>query len=724
MSDQSTQKKKANRLSSILLLIALLASLLWAVFAAYVVPHFIESAYYGHSLARLNRMITGQAGHPLAAYLAAWHHLGLRLLEYFWLVALLVVLVLRPEFRRVVWGPQDEVDAPVSAAGRSGPQRWREGAIVFILYVALAFVFTLPNSIHPAQALLGRGGDNYLHAWFLWEFARAVAHGQNPFHTHLILYPVGANLTWATTDILGQIIAVPFSLLLGPILTYNLSLVLQLALGAFFARLLCLRVSGDAAAATIGGIVFGFSPFLLAHAQGHLSLVTAFPLPIYVLALGRLLGKEKPSWKDGVLLGLALALVALGNYEYALIFALFTLVILAIDFGGAGLPMLKRLWTPVLISAAAFFLCLSPILLMMLKDYGVTRPGSLQNATSFSADLLSFFVPSLQQSLFGRYVRTLPARFFVGPGGIEGIEFAGFSVLIFAVIGCWVARGNRRRWAGRAMVAGIVFALMSLGPKIHILGRISSLPAPAAPLYKLKAMRFFQEPARLSIVTTLCLALLASVGLAFVLSKIKVRWKRSVFVCVIGAIVLLEYLVYPFPSSSIVEPARYFVAQKTTQRCTVPRSVGDGSVLTIPLDDWWHFNDAMWMQIRDGGRYSLIDGRVSPYIPGEAWDNYIDNTPVLAYLHRQGQLNASSEGQPVSATPLAFMQGNAQLAAEVAKKLNLRAVVVFDAPERPAEVDYVRRVFGGNENMVGTCDVFELPRNPQASAGPPVRPGE
>lgn len=708
MSDQSTQKKKANRLSSILLLTVGLVSLVWAALSAFVIPHFIRSAYYGHSLALFNRMIRGQADHPVALYLARWHHTGFRLLEYFWLLGLLVVLVLRPEFRRTVWGREDESYLPTN--GASGPQHWREGAIVFILYVALAFVFTLPNSIHPTHALLGRGGDNYLHAWFLWEFAREVAHGQNPFHTNLILYPIGANLTWATTDILGQIIAIPFSLLLGPILTYNLSLVLQLALGAFFAWVLCRRVSGDAAAAAIGGIVFGFSPFLLAHAQGHLSLVTAFPLPIYVLALGRLLDKEKPSWKDGVLLGLALALVALGNYEYALIFVLFTLVILAIDFGNASFPMLKRLWAPVLISAGVFFLCLSPILVMMLKDYGVTRPASLQNATSFSADALSFFVPSLQQSLFGGYVRKLPARFFVGPGGIEGIEFVGLAALILAVIGCWVARGNRRRWAGRAIVAGIVFAFMSLGPKIHILGRLSSsLPAPAAPLYKLSAMRFLQEPARLSIVTTLCLALLASIGLAFLLSKIKVRWKRSVFVSFIGAIVLLEYLAYPFPSSSIVQPARYFEPPRTTQRCTLSPSIRGGSVLTIPLDDWWHFHQAMWMQIRDGGRYSLIDGRVSPYIPGQEWDSYIDNTPILANLHKEGQLIASSEGKLPPATSLASVPGDAQVAAEVVRQLNLRAVVVFDASERPADVDYVRRVFGVKENMVGTCAVFELP---------------
>jgi len=684
VSDQATQTRNANRRSFVLLLTMGLLSLVWGPFSISVAPH-------------------------------------LRPLKYLWLLGFIVVLVLRPEFRKAVWGCEDKPDLPASAPGKS--ESWRERVIVFLLYVALAFVFTLPNSIHPTQALLGRGGDNYLHAWFLWEFARAVVHGQNPFHTTLILYPIGANLAWATTDILGQIMALPFSLLLGPVLTYNLTLVLQLALGAFFARLLCQRVCGDAAAATIGGMIFGFSPFLLAHAWGHLSLVTTFPLPVYVLALGRLLDKEEPSWKDGALLGLGLALIALANYEYALIFSFFTLLILAIDFGRAGMLMLKRLWMPLLTSAVVFLFCLAPIALMMLNDYGVTKPAPLQNATSYSADLLSFFVPSLQQSLLGRYVRELPEQFFVGPGGIEGVEFIGLAAGIFAVIGCWVARGNQRRWAGRAMVAGIVFALFSLGPVVHILGRPSSLLAPAAPFYKLGVMRFLREPGRFSIVPILCVSLLASIGLAFTLSKVQIQWKRSLLVCVVGAIVLVEYLAYPFPSSSIVQPARYYVPPKTTQRCTMPPRVRDGAVLTIPLDDWWHHNDAMWMQMRDGGRYSLIDGRVSPYVPGEVWNGFIDKTPILSFLRAKTLGDRPERVEPPPGS-LAFSSGG-EFAADLIKQLDLRAVVVFDAPERPADVDYVRRVFGGSENMVGTCAVFELPRNRDTVGQPPsARPSE
>ena len=171
--------------------------------------------------------------------------------------------------------------------------------------------------------------------------------GQNPFYTNLIFYPNQVNLAWSTTDPLAGTLALPLSLFAGPFVAYNLSLVLQLALGAFFARLLCLKVCRNEAAALIGGIVFGFSPFLLAHALGHLSLVTAFPIPLYVLALARILDRENPSWKDGVLLGMALLLTALAHYNYTVFCLMLTVVLLVTDLVLESTDLLKKIWIPL-----------------------------------------------------------------------------------------------------------------------------------------------------------------------------------------------------------------------------------------------------------------------------------------------------------------------------------------------------------------------------------------
>src|SRR5207253_10754291 len=66
---------------------------LWSVFATLVVPAVIESAYRGESWSFLNRMISGQATHPVGDYLQDWDRVtipGLLSGLGFWLIALVI----------------------------------------------------------------------------------------------------------------------------------------------------------------------------------------------------------------------------------------------------------------------------------------------------------------------------------------------------------------------------------------------------------------------------------------------------------------------------------------------------------------------------------------------------------------------------------------------------------------------------------------------------------
>ena len=77
-----------------LLLVLMVISLgLWIVFAKLVVPAVIESAYRGESWSFLNRMISGQATHPVGDYLQDWDRVtipGLLSGLGFWLIALVI----------------------------------------------------------------------------------------------------------------------------------------------------------------------------------------------------------------------------------------------------------------------------------------------------------------------------------------------------------------------------------------------------------------------------------------------------------------------------------------------------------------------------------------------------------------------------------------------------------------------------------------------------------
>ncbi len=586
----------------------------------------------------------------------------------------------------------------------------RNHLLTFVLCVIAAAIFTLPASLSPASALLGYPGDNFQHAWFLWHFARAVASGHNPFYTHLLFYPARANLAWSTLDPLAGIFALPLSLLAGPVIAYNLSLIVQLALGAFFARLLCLRICRNEIAALFGGIAFGLGPFLLAHALGHLSLVTAFPIPLYVLALDNLLRKEVPSWKEGVLAGLALLLTAFAHYNYTVFCILLTAVILTIDLAIAGAAngraLLKRTWFALTVAAATFVAAFSPVLIMLLGNRAdVPAPRTAAHVIQYSADALGFLIPSWNNVLLGNFAHGLDARIFVA--GFEGTVYAGPVLLVLAILGIWKGRARQPHWTMRAAIAAIFFYLLSLGPEVRILGRLTGIPSPAALLYHFRFARFISVPARFDVIVLLCLAILSAIGLAWCLDNLQKNWLKRALAFSASALLVLESLTVPFPKSSIVDPAAPSGTTAPLQSCTLPMSAQRGAVLTFPLQQWPYVQKAMWMQLADGGRFALVDGYLS-YVPRDAWHEFYDLPLLRSLMSLQGTYH----------TPVNPAVDRPSIPATI-RRLHLSAIVVFDSPRRDAAVKYLNAALGRTGQPAGSCTVFVITPQDAGAQIPP-----
>lgn len=584
----------------------------------------------------------------------------------------------------------------------------RNHLIAFLICLLLGVIFTLPGSLSPRSALLGYAGDNYQHAWFLWHFARAVAHAQNPFYSDLIFYPNRVNLAWSTTDPLASVLALPVSLAAGQItgqatglaLAYNLSLILQLALAAFFARLLCLRICGNQLAALIGGCVFGFSPFLLAHALGHLSLVTAFPIPLFVLALDGVLRRPDPSWKLGVGLGFALLLTVFAHYNYTVLCVLFGFFMLAIEIAFEGIGPLKRAWEALAVAAVIFVVGFLPLLRMLLRDpSGMPVPRGTGHFDQYSADALGFLVPSWNHVLLGHFARGLDPKLF--SAGFEGTVYIGPVVLALAVLGAWKGRKEHKKWIVRASVLGFLFYLLSLGPQIRLLGNSTGLAGPAELFYRIRFAEFISAPARFHVLVTLCLAVLCSLGITFLIENSAKRWQRYAWVSLVAVILLLDYLTVPFPTSSIVDPAAPPNAA-VVHGCTLPAEVRGGTVLTFPLVIAPYCMKSMWMQASDRGQYALVDGYLS-YTP-ERTRSMFENLPVLRSL-------LSLEGESTVPVDEAF---DRQSVPATIRSLNLRAIVVFDSPEKETGIRYVGSVFDSAGKQAGSCTVFEI-KPPSAS---------
>jgi hypothetical protein len=567
--------------------------------------------------------------------------------------------------------------------------------LAFAGCILLAVLFTLPGSLSPASALLGYSGDNFQHAWFLWHFARAVARFQNPFYTNQMYYPNTVNLTWSTTDPLAGALALPASWLLGPAAAYNLSLVFQLALAAFFGRLLCLRVCRNETAAFIGGICFGFSPFLTAHALGHLSLVTAFPVPLYFLALARVLERREEPWKDGVLLGLALLLTALAHFNYTVICLLATLAAIGVDAILLGARSLAKIWKALVSGAATFLVTFSPLLAMLIGNSADRpKPRPFEHLREFSADAVGFLIPSWNHLLLGNFARGLDTNIFAA--GYEGTVYVGPVILALSLLGFWKGREFQRRWAVQAAALVVIFYLLSLGPALRIYGRQTRIPGPAALVYRIPWLRFVSAPARFQVIAALSLAVLASLGVAFLLERLRTKRQRYSLAAGVIALLLLDLLTIPFPSSSIVDPAWDKDSGVPARACVIPPALQKGTVVTFPLIIKPYSMKSMWMQVSDRGRYALVDGYLS-YSADRVWSDYYRNPVLRSLLSLQGVFHAPVDAQAdKAAAPAAF------------RDLNASAIVVFDSPQQDAAVRYLESVLGRPGQPGGSCSVFDV----------------
>ncbi|MCA1563187.1 MAG: hypothetical protein LC753_18155, partial [Acidobacteria bacterium] len=164
-------------------------------------------------------------------------------------------------------------------------------------YACVAVLFSWPLPLHLNEVLPGRpSGDTGVYIWNLWLFRHEiVAHQTFPFFTLEILSlmpPVPLALHNYTT--FANIVAFPMLPVLGTVATFNVLTIGSAVVTAYAMFVLARFRTGDAVAGWIGGLLFGFSPFLMARSTEHFSLVMAAPLPLFSWAIYRVAEQPTP----------------------------------------------------------------------------------------------------------------------------------------------------------------------------------------------------------------------------------------------------------------------------------------------------------------------------------------------------------------------------------------------------------------------------------------------
>lgn len=264
--------------------------------------------------------------------------------------------------------------------------------LFFYQFVSLFFFAKWTNW---SKHYFGAGTDPISFVWFLNSWPFAITHGLNPFISKYIWFPVGFNMTWATSIPLLALIRGPITTLGGPVLSYNILALMAPALLAWTTYLFLLELTSDALAALIGGYLFGFSTYEINTMMGALNLDMLFLLPLALCLCVKRMREKISRGKFVVYLSL-LVIAQLGIsteiLATAAMFGTFLWLILLLSSSRAALLRLAgdiALCIPVSAMLTAPFLY---YLVMGLAD----TPAVINSPYFASADLLSFVLPCTQ----------------------------------------------------------------------------------------------------------------------------------------------------------------------------------------------------------------------------------------------------------------------------------------------------------------------------------------
>jgi len=199
-----------------------------------------------------------------------------------------------------------------------GSTHWRRGACVLSAFVALAMVQAWPLPLHLGTRLTGPPtGDTGVYVWNTWVFRQELVEtGQWPFSTSRIFsLDTPADLSLHNYTAFANLLALPLQPLMGVVAAFNVVYLLNVALAGYGMYLLAKRLTGRTAEAWLAGLVFAWSPFLVARSAAHFSLVAAAPLPLFWYFLDRAWHTQR--LRDAAATGATLAWAAFSDPYYA-----------------------------------------------------------------------------------------------------------------------------------------------------------------------------------------------------------------------------------------------------------------------------------------------------------------------------------------------------------------------------------------------------------------------
>jgi hypothetical protein len=528
-------------------------------------------------------------------------------------------------------------------------------------WIALAFYVLLTVAVFesawvdPAGRWIGSPKDPQLFIWYLGWIPHEISHGLNPLFTDYLSYPPGVNLMWNTSMIFPAVVLWPVTAVFGPVVAYNLLITAGIALSAWCGFLAARRfVDGDLPC-FLAGLLYGFSPGMLAQALGHPHVVVALFPPVAILLGHEILVRRMLNpIVAGALAGVAAALQLLTGEEVLAA----TLVIAA--FGVALLALVHRdqvrMSLPYVANAAGAAVIVFAILAAYPLGFQFLGPqrvsGSVQGPDIYVSDLLAFFLPGNLIHFTGNVT--------------ENDAYVGLPLLALFAAGLVLGwREPRIRWIG---LTALIVAVLSLGPHLHVDGNVTPVWLPWAVVARLPLMES-ALPARLMDIGFLGIGIVVAYACARALAATRI-WRYVTAVLLLAGVAIVSPPTYPSVPAAV--PA-FFKARGDVER------IPSGSVALVTPFSSKESTDAMFWQATAGYRFRMPEG--DAFTPGP----YLGPHPSFL----QSTLDQLDAGHPVAMTPDLRAMALADL-----KRLGVTTIVAGPSPGQPAIVEFLIAVVG------------------------------
>lgn len=412
-------------------------------------------------------------------------------------------------------------------ANRSGRQRGRVGsrrwctmtrrwpaALCCVLYILLAMA-TYGNfgSLGPGH-MAGTGSmDSIVQIWWLAWAAHTLPQIRNMFAGQGQNYPLGQNFGVNGSMLALGVIFTPITKLFGPVVTWNVLVRLALAASATSMCFVLRRWTTWWPAAFLGGLLYGFSAFMLSAGSLPLLFLTFAPLPpLAFLLLHEILVRQR--WRPrrtGALLGLVCTLQFFISSEILAMTVVMGAMATALFLLIKRRTVVER-WRYSL-TAFAYSLGVGGLLLFYPLFFTFAGPQHIDGPPISSATLSDLFPVDLMSPIVTGWGQ------WIDPKGLAPVgQSFDYSQLVYlglplvVVLAFFAVFFRQRRMILFSGAMALIAYVLSLGPRLWIDGHETQIPLPFALIARLPALDGIQA-SRFALITDLFVAAMFAMGI-------------------------------------------------------------------------------------------------------------------------------------------------------------------------------------------------------------------